>query len=111
MRLELRADGIDVVLVQPGVIETDIWARSRDDADRETRYQTTTARWQMATRVIEPYMSSPEAVARTVRGAMAAEHPNDRYPVGLDAQLLSRIARFVPVSVTDAATRVLLGLR
>lgn len=111
MRLELEADGIDVVIVQPGVIATDIWARAREDADRETRYSTTTARWRRATRLIEPYMSSPEAVARTVRRAMVAERPNDRYPVGLDAQLLSRVARFVPVSVTDAATRALLGLR
>ena len=58
-------------------------------------------------------MSSPDAVARAVRGAFQAERPRDRYPVGVDAQVLSRVARFVPVPVpvTDAATRLLLNLR
>ena len=111
MRLELQGDGIDVVLVQPGVIQTQIWDRSRRDADRPTRYAAATERWQQLTRLAEPYMSSPGAVARTVRGALRAERPRDRYPVGADAQVLTRVARFVPVTVTDTATRLLLNLR
>ncbi len=111
MRIELQADGIDVVLVQPGVIQTEIWDRSREDADRPTRYGAATERWQQLTRLAEPYMSSPDAVARAVRGALQADRPRDRYPVGVDAQVLSRVARFVPVTVTDAATRMLLHLR
>lgn len=111
MRLELQGDGIDVVLVQPGVIQTEIWERSREDADRPTRYGAATERWQQLTRLAEPYMSSPDAVARTVRGAFQAARPRDRYPVGVDAQVLTRVARFVPVPVTDAVTRLLLNLR
>ena len=49
--------------------------------------------------------------AWTVRGELRADRPRDRYPVGVDAQVLSRVARFVPVPVTDAATRLLLDLR
>ena len=56
-------------------------------------------------------MTSPEAIARAVRGALTAERPRDRYPVGVDAQILTRVARFVPVPITDAATRTLLNLR
>ena len=111
MRMELQPDGIQVVLVQPGIIRTEIWERSRDDADRPTRYGAATLRWQQLTRLAEPYMSSPEAVARAVRGAIQADRPQDRYPVGIDAQVLTRVARFVPVTVTDAAARMLLNIR
>jgi NAD(P)-dependent dehydrogenase (short-subunit alcohol dehydrogenase family) len=110
MRLELRADGIDVVLVQPGAVQTDIWADTRDRLPASTRFGPTASRWSTFTRRLEPYMTSPEAIARAVRGAMTTERPRDRYPVGVDAQVLTRVARFVPVPVTDAATRTLLNL-
>jgi NAD(P)-dependent dehydrogenase (short-subunit alcohol dehydrogenase family) len=111
MRLELKADGVDVVLVQPGAVQTDIWADTRDRLPAVTRFEPTASRWSTFTRRLEPYMTSPEAVARVVRGALTAERPRDRYPVGVDAQLLTRVARFVPVPVIDAATRTVLSLR
>ena len=110
MRLELKADGIDVVLVQPGAVQTDIWADTRERLPAVTRFEPTASRWSTFTRRLEPYMTSPEAVGRTVRGALTAERPRDRYPVGVDAQVLTRVARFVPVPITDAATRTLLNL-
>lgn len=111
MRMELEADGIDVVLVQPGVIRTDIWQDAREELERPTRFTSATARWRQVTRRLEPFMSSPEAVARTVRSALTDDRPRDRYPVGLDAQVLTRVARVVPVPVTDLLTRVLFRLR
>jgi NAD(P)-dependent dehydrogenase (short-subunit alcohol dehydrogenase family) len=111
MRMELEREGIDVVLVQPGVIRTGIWADSREDLERPTRDATPAGTWQAVTRRLEPYMSSPEAVARVVRGALTEARPRDRYPVGLDAQVLTRVARVVPVPVTDLATRALLRFR
>jgi NAD(P)-dependent dehydrogenase (short-subunit alcohol dehydrogenase family) len=111
MRLELKADGIDVVLVQPGAVQTDIWADTRERLPAVTRFGPTASRWSTFTSRLEPYMTSPEAIARAVRGALTAERPRDRYPVGIDAQVLTRVARFVPVPVTDAATRTLLNLR
>ena len=111
MRLEVKADGIDVVLVQPGAVQTDIWADTRERLPVVTRFGPTASRWSTFTRRLEPYMTSPEAIARAVRGAMTAERPRDRYPVGVDAQILTRVARFVPVPITDAATRTLLSLR
>jgi NAD(P)-dependent dehydrogenase (short-subunit alcohol dehydrogenase family) len=111
MRLELRRDGVEVVLVQPGTIRTGIWDRARDDLGPASSVGHTADRWATLTRRLEPFMSSPEAVARTVRTALTTSRPRHRYPVGLDAQVLSRVTRFVPVAVTDAATRALLHLR
>ena len=110
MRLELRADGIDVVLVQPGAVQTDIWTDTRERLPADTRFGATAASWSSLTRRAGPYMTSPEAVGRAVRGALTAGHPRDRYPVGIDAQVLTRVARFVPMPVIDAATRTLLNL-
>jgi NAD(P)-dependent dehydrogenase (short-subunit alcohol dehydrogenase family) len=111
MRLELAADGISVVLVQPGAVQTDIWEDTRDRLPQPTSFGPAATRWSTLTRRLEPYMTSPEAIARTVRGVLTAERPRDRYPVGVDAQVLTRVARFVPVPVTDAATRTLINLR
>jgi NAD(P)-dependent dehydrogenase (short-subunit alcohol dehydrogenase family) len=111
MRMELRTDGIDVVLVQPGVIRTEIWRDARARLDRPTRFGNPSDTFQHLTRRLEPFMSSPEAVGRTVCAALTAERPRDRYPVGLDAQVVTRLARFVPVPVSDLATRALLSLR
>lgn len=110
LRLELAEDGIDVVLVQPGTVRTGIWDDARSRLDDGSRYQRTYDTWSRLTKAVTPYMASPEAVARTIRGALEAERPNDRYLVGLDAQVLTRVARFAPASVTDAATKLLLKL-
>jgi NAD(P)-dependent dehydrogenase (short-subunit alcohol dehydrogenase family) len=111
MRLELAADGISVVLVQPGAVQTDIWEDTRDRLPQPTSFGPAATRWSTLTRRLEPYMTSPEAIARTVRGVLTTARPRDRYPVGVDAQVLTRVARFVPVPVTDAATRTLINLR
>jgi NAD(P)-dependent dehydrogenase (short-subunit alcohol dehydrogenase family) len=111
MRLELQRDGIDVVLVQPGTIRTGIWEQARNDLGPDSSLAAPADRWSSLTKHLEPFMSSPEAVARAVRTALTTPNPRHRYPVGIDAQLLSRVTRFVPVAVTDVATRALLRLR
>jgi NAD(P)-dependent dehydrogenase (short-subunit alcohol dehydrogenase family) len=111
MRMELGPDGIDVVLIQPGTIQTGIWDDTRQRLDRPTRYGRSYEAFRSLTKAFESHMASPSAVADVIRRALEAKRPRDRYPVGLDAQVLTRVGRFVPVPVTDAATRLLLKLR
>lgn len=110
-RMELEGDGIDVVLIQPGVIRTGIWADARDRLDRPGGPARPQRTWQGISARLEPYMSSPEAVARAVRGALTTSRPRDRYPVGLDAQVLSRAGQLLPVAASDLVTRALFRLR
>lgn len=111
LRMEVRADGIDVVLVQPGLVRTDIWRRTRQQLERNTDLRDAYDAWARVTRRITPYMAEPERVSEAIRTALTADRPRDRYPVGTDAQVLTRVARVVPVPVTDAFTRALFRLR
>lgn len=109
-RLELAGDGIDVVLVQPGMVRTGIWDDARGRLEDDDGQPRTEHAWASLTKRLEPLMASPEAVARTIRQAFEAGRPRDRYPVGFDAQVLTRVARVVPTAVTDSLTRALLKL-
>lgn len=111
LRLELAADDVEVVLVQPGIIRTDIWRDARQRLDRPTQFDRLNETWSRVTRRLTPYMTAPEHVARTIRKALTDEHPSVRYPVGIDAHVLTRVAQVAPAPVTDALTRALFGPR
>lgn len=112
MRVEVAADGIQVILVQPGAFRTGIWDEARDEADHrpESRYSEAYRRALDLTKRAEPLMGQPEAVARTIVGALAARTPRPRYLVGPDARVLSVAERVTITPVKDRLQRLLLGL-
>jgi NAD(P)-dependent dehydrogenase (short-subunit alcohol dehydrogenase family) len=111
LRLELAGEDIDVVLVQPGMIRTDIWRDARQRLDRPSSSPELDRSWGRVTRRLSPYMTSPERVAETIQRALTDDRPRDRYPVGVDAQLLTRVGQVVPVPVTDLLTRLVFRSR
>ena len=112
LRMELAAEGIKVVLVEPGAIRTPIYAKAREEmADREsTRYAPAYRRWSELTRLAEPLFTSPDAVAETVVRALDAKRPHQRYYVGLGAPLAPWLYRVTPPVVRDAALRLAMRL-
>ena len=90
LRLEVRPFGIDVVVVQPGPIQSewsDVAADTLDETVEGTHYR----------RLVEPMAAilrnydnaaSPEVVARAVSKALASRKPRRRYTVPLYAKLL-----------------------
>jgi NAD(P)-dependent dehydrogenase (short-subunit alcohol dehydrogenase family) len=112
LRIELAAEGIPVVLVEPGAIRTPIYAKAREEmADRESeRYAAAYRRWSDLTRLLEPLFTPPEAVAATVVRALEAKRPHTRYYSGLGAPLAPWLYRLAPPVVRDAGLRLLLRL-
>jgi NAD(P)-dependent dehydrogenase (short-subunit alcohol dehydrogenase family) len=110
LRVELRPLGIDVVVVQPGGIETEfprvaaerLLATSGDGAYRDYARRYATALTSQAR-----YISSTAVVARTIGRAATVRRPRTRYPVGRGARAAVLARWLLPDRVFD---RVLVAL-
>ncbi|AMK20470.1 MULTISPECIES: SDR family NAD(P)-dependent oxidoreductase [Sphingobium] len=104
MRQEAGAWGVEVVLVQPGALDTQMMRRSQASlakviadlpADEEALYGRLYR--QMKYRADEGLaaqkFTSPDTVAAVIVHALEVERPETRYPVGSDAEYMCDMAR------------------
>lgn len=104
LRRELRPAGIEVSLIRPGPIATEIWERGNDTADEllermpgvEQHYGPAIA----ASRAWADERASeaipPSVVAAVVADALTADKPRTRYLVGPRAKLMVRLREVLP---------------
>jgi NAD(P)-dependent dehydrogenase (short-subunit alcohol dehydrogenase family) len=111
--MEVEADGVRVVLIEPGMFGTDVWAAAKEGgfpAPTRARYAAAYARAEsLAGR--SDRLPDPVWVARTVRVALANPLPLARYVVGVDAVGGLVGERLVPTVVSDYVKAVTSGLR
>jgi NAD(P)-dependent dehydrogenase (short-subunit alcohol dehydrogenase family) len=101
LRREVRGDGIEVVLVEPGAVATPIWTKSAPSAV-PPRYAALAAGVQHG--LVERSARrgiAPEAVAEVVVTALTARRPRTRYLVGSDAKARVRLAGLLPDRLVD----------
>jgi NADP-dependent 3-hydroxy acid dehydrogenase YdfG len=113
LRFEVRGFGVDVILIEPGLITTgfgDVASGSVSAAPDEGPY----ARFNrhVAKLTAEAYKGpmiklggGPEAVASTIAKALAAKRPKARYPVTASAHLLINQRRLTPDRIWDLIMR------
>ncbi|MBA4023836.1 MAG: short-chain dehydrogenase/reductase [Gordonia sp.] len=108
LRLELRPFGIDVVVVEPGMIKTEWGTISADNLVKtagDGPYAADAAavadvlRSQSASRL----PSSPDVVAKTIVKAAQANRPRTRYTVGTGAKPMIFLKRVLPDRAWDFA--------
>jgi NAD(P)-dependent dehydrogenase (short-subunit alcohol dehydrogenase family) len=112
LRRELRAQGIEVSVVEPGGIKTPIWQKgaARAGAMQKrmgpgaqehygTLMQAVRAR---STKIATETGLPPEAVAKAVGHALTASKPKTRYLVGRDAKTRWALAKRLPDRAMDA---------
>jgi NAD(P)-dependent dehydrogenase (short-subunit alcohol dehydrogenase family) len=120
LRVELRPWGIDVVLVEPGSIDTDIWRNATDyfdatvgDMSEEHRALyaklLTGSRKMLATTAKRA--APVEKVVKTIEEAVTAERPRTRYLVGTDARVQLVLKRLLPDRALDAVLARAMGTR
>lgn len=110
LRRELAASGVQVVVIEPGGVRTEMLGRAATTAndsiatmtpDQTSRYgalmHAVAAQIAAATKWSHP----PEVVARVVGNAVTARRPRPRYTVGRDAALVTLMARTLPDRVLD----------
>lgn len=119
LRQELRPWRIDVSLIEPGAVDTPIFAKSNTEADVRLEKLPEDAkrlyapivdaiRATVATRVAGAAPVGP--VARAVEHALSASRPRTRYRVGVDAKVQFAIARLLPDRLRDRLLGRFLGL-
>jgi NAD(P)-dependent dehydrogenase (short-subunit alcohol dehydrogenase family) len=116
LRQELAPWGIKVVLILPGAIDTQIWARGEVVADKfyeespltQELYGTQTDRYREFIHEVAKDAIPAEKVAVRVETALTKKRPKARYMVGLDAQFVARLGPIIPPVIFDwAITKVM----
>jgi NAD(P)-dependent dehydrogenase (short-subunit alcohol dehydrogenase family) len=110
MRFEVRGFGVDVVLIEPGLIVTNFGGVAASSIQTDGPYAEFN---QKVAKVTEDAYkgpmaklgAGPEAVAKTIAGALSSEHPKARYPVTPSAHLMINQRRFMPDRVWDLIMR------
>ncbi len=112
LRFEVRGFGVDVILVEPGLITTNFAEAA--NATVETPADGPYAHFnrhvtKLTASVYKGPMAKlgagPEAVADTIAGALKSNRPKARYPVTLSAHLTINQRRFTPDRVWDLMMR------
>jgi NAD(P)-dependent dehydrogenase (short-subunit alcohol dehydrogenase family) len=111
LRRELRPWHIEVVLVEPGAVDTPIWRKGEDRAEDTVgalpeRVRTLYARPLDAlvknVRKIAARAAPPEAAAEAVEHALTADKPRTVYTVGREAHIQATLHSVLPARTFDA---------
>ena len=115
MRFEVKAFGVDVILVEPGLIRTEFGAVAEREIDGATTDRGPYADFNRAVgeATVGAYEKGllarlggpPEAVAETIERALAAKRPKARYTVTASARALLAINALLPDKGWDAMMR------
>lgn len=118
LRVELRPWGVDVVLVEPGAIDTDLWrdaleavdaAEAQLDGEVRALYREHFAGARRAVKRIQKQAAPVEKVVEAIEKALTASRPRARYVVGTDARVQLALKGALPTSAMDAAVAKLTG--
>ena len=101
LSLELAPLGVDVVIVEPGIVKTPIWEEGRRVAAAAREPASPYYEWfnraeQQADALVHSSKLTPAAVAEVVAIAMTARRPRLRYTVGRRASLVMSLRRHLP---------------
>lgn len=114
LRIELRSTGVDVVDVEPGGVQTGIWARATSELERRKTMSRRAPEYDRALAVTARFrsrMTAPEQVAATVGRVLTMAHPRAHVRVGRGALVLRLASEVLPDRVTDRASARLSGVR
>ena len=105
LRYEMKATGIQVVLVEPGSFETDIWTRN---AKLTAGLQNPTAanaprvkRWRNQLEQNAKHRADPQIVADMIARVLDIPRPRLRYAVGRNARITLILQRLLPRGVFE----------
>jgi len=114
LRFEVRSFGIDVIVIEPGLIKTRFGDTAvgsigevRDEGSPYAAFKAEVAR-----RIRESYegrmaflAAGPDAVARVIERAITTQSPRTRYPVTAGARVMMGLRRWLPDRAFDAFLR------
>jgi NAD(P)-dependent dehydrogenase (short-subunit alcohol dehydrogenase family) len=105
LRGELQPWNIDVAVIEPGSIDTEIWAKGADTAEQQVKdlspagrrlYGKQLARFGEVLSETASRGIPPEKVAKVIHKAIRSDKPRHRYLVGTDAKIAARLKGNLP---------------
>jgi short-subunit dehydrogenase len=111
MRWEVRNFGVDVILIEPGLIKTEFGETAAHSVNEATPSDGPYAAFnqQVAATTAGAYMgrgpTGPEAVAKRIEKAISRRRPGARYPVTAGARALLGVRKVLPARGWDALMR------
>jgi NADP-dependent 3-hydroxy acid dehydrogenase YdfG len=111
MRWEVRNFGVDVILIEPGLIKTEFGETAAHSVNEATPSDGPYAAFnqQVAATTAGAYKgrgpTGPEAVAKRIEKAISRRRPGARYPVTAGARALLGVRKVLPARGWDALMR------
>jgi NAD(P)-dependent dehydrogenase (short-subunit alcohol dehydrogenase family) len=111
LRREVRSQGVDVIVIEPGGVKTPIWRKGDELASELTADMPPEAERlygrliealrRQTTKIATETGIEPREVAETIGRALTAKRPRARYLVGRDAKMRDPVAKVLPDRVMD----------
>ncbi len=107
MRYELRPFGIDVALIEPGVIRTNFEATAVSNLEQlaNTPYKTALAKYEQMSKLADRFASNPIVIAKAIARAVTARRPAARYVAPFSTNFIVLFSRLLPTRAWDWAMR------
>jgi short-subunit dehydrogenase len=114
LRMELRAFGVHVALIEPGVIDTGFTDRSMVEVSKykggQNPYAKVLARSEEMRKMTDMTAVGPACISRAIERAATSRWPSARYIAPFRAQVMVGMLRMMPTRWADFVMRVLTGL-
>ena len=105
LRYEMKALGIQVVLVEPGSFATDIWTRNAKLTaglqDPDSANASRVPGWRTRIEQGAKNRANPQIVADVIARVLETPHPKLRYVVGKDARMALMMRRILPAGIFE----------
>ena len=107
MRYELRPFGIDVAMIEPGVIRTNFesTAVANLGALADTPFKVAVGKYEQMSKMADRFASNPIVIAKAIARAVNARRPAARYVAPFSTNFVVLFARLFPTRVWDWAMR------
>ena len=107
LRYELRPFGIDVALIEPGVIRTNFEATAAAGLDRfaSTPYAGAIAKYDQMSKATDRFASNPIVVAKAIARAVSARRASARYVAPRSTNMALLLSAILPTALWDWAMR------
>jgi NAD(P)-dependent dehydrogenase (short-subunit alcohol dehydrogenase family) len=107
MRYELRPFGIDVSMIEPGIIRTNFEATAVSNLGQfaQTPFKVAVEKYEKMSKTADKFASNPIVIAKAIARAVNARRPAARYVAPFSTNFVIMFSRLFPTRVWDWAMR------